>query len=161
MKKEEIKKGKIIIYKDKKGPEIEVKLEEETVWLSQKEMAALFDKSVSTINEHIKNIYKEGELKKKPTIRNFLIVQKEGGRATERNVEFYNLDAIISVGYRVKSKRGVQFRSWATKTLKNYLLKGYVINERRLLEAENKFKELQTAVDFLRKKSSHELCYPF
>jgi death-on-curing family protein len=120
-------------------------------------MALLFDKGIPTINEHIKNIYKEGELEEKSTIRKFRIVQNEGGRRVERNIEFYNLDVIISVGYRVKSLRGTQFRIWATKTLKEHLVKGYTINEKRLLQAKNQLQELQSAISFLREKSKHEL----
>jgi death-on-curing family protein len=120
-------------------------------------MALLFNKDIRTINEHIKNIYKERELEKNSTIRKFRIVQKEGKRKVERNVDFYNLDVIISVGYRVKSLRGTQFRIWATKTLKDHLIKGYTINEKRLLQAQNKLKELQGAISFLQEKSKHKL----
>lgn len=158
MKEEKFNKGKIIIYKTSKYEvKLDVRLEEETVWLSQKQMAALFNKGTPTINEHIKNIYRERELSQSSTIRKFRIVQKEGGRTISRNVDFYNLDVIISVGYRVKSQRGTQFRIWATKTLKNHLIRGYTVNEKRLLQAENKFKELQEAVSFLREKSKHEI----
>lgn len=156
MKEKEIKKGDIIIYKGKGAPKIDVHLEKDTVWLTQKQMSLLFNKGIPTINEHIKNIYKEGELKENPTIRKFRIVQREGGREVERSVEFYNLDVIISVGYRVKSQRGVQFRIWATKTLKEHLVKGYTINEKRLREARNKFKELQSAIAFIEEKSKSE-----
>ena len=157
MKKSENKRGEIIIYKTEDGPKLNVQLKEETVWLNQKQMAELFNKGTPTINEHIKNIYKEGELKESSTIRNFRIVQKEGKRKVERDVDFYNLDVIISVGYRVKSLRGTQFRIWATSTLKNYLVKGYVLNQKRLLQAENQFKELQGTIDFLKKKSRYKL----
>jgi death-on-curing family protein len=155
--KEEFKKGEIIIYKSKEGPQLEVRLEEETVWLTQKQMAVLFDKGIPTINEHIKNIYKESELKQNSTIRKFRIVQTEGDRRVERDIDFYNLDVIISVGYRVKSLRGAQFRIWATKTLKEHLVKGYTINERRLLQTQNQLKELQGAIAFLQEKSKNEL----
>jgi len=104
--------GQIVIYKNY----LEVRLEEETVWLTQKQMAKLFNKGISTINEHIKNIFKEGELKKNSVIRNFRITASDG---KTYNTQFYNLDVIISVGYRVKSKQGTQFRIWATKVLKN------------------------------------------
>jgi hypothetical protein len=157
MTEKEIKKGEIIIYKSKDGPKLEVRLEEETVWLTQKQMALLFDKGVPTINEHIKNIYKEGELQKSSTIRKFRIVQKEGKREVERQVDFYNLDVIISVGYRVKSLRGTQFRIWATKTLKEHIIKGYTINEQRLLHTKNKLKDLQETITFLEEKSTNEL----
>ncbi|MFN3693521.1 MAG: RhuM family protein [Ignavibacterium sp.] len=157
MTKQEFKAGEIIIYKSKEGPKLEVRLEEDTVWLTQKQMALLFDKGVPTINEHIKNIYKEGELQQSSTIRKFRIVQKEGGRYVEREIDFYNLDVIISVGYRVKSLRGTQFRIWATKTLREHLVKGYTINEKQLLQSRNQLKELQNTIDFLKEKTKHEL----
>ncbi|MCM8833238.1 MAG: virulence protein RhuM/Fic/DOC family protein [Candidatus Omnitrophica bacterium] len=157
MVKKEFKQGEIVIYKSKEGPRLEVRLEQDTVWLTQKQMALLFDKGVSTINEHIKNIYKEGELKKSSTIRKFRIVQTEGGRQVERSIDFYNLDVIISVGYRVKSLRGTQFRIWATNVLREHLVKGYTINERRLLQVKNQLKELQNIISFLQEKSKHEL----
>lgn len=144
---DETKKGEIIIYKASQGPEIQVNLEDETVWLNQSQMAALFQKNVPTINEHIRNIYKEAELSQNQTIRKFRIVQKEGGKQVEREVNFYNLDIIISVGYRVKSARGTQFRIWATQRLREYLLKGYTVNEKRLKEEHNsQMKELQQTV---------------
>ena len=149
--------GEIVIYKSKEGPKLEVRLEEETVWLTQKQMALLYDKGVSTINEHIKNVYKEGELEEKSTIRKFRIVQNEGVRPVEREIDFYNLDVIISVGYRVKSLRGTQFRIWATKTLKEHLIKGYTVNEKRLLQAQSQLKELQETISFLQSKSKNEL----
>jgi death-on-curing family protein len=141
----EVSGGQIVLYKNR----LEVRLEEETVWLTQKQMAELFNKGIATINEHIKNIYKERELKEKSTIRNFRIVQKEGKRSVERNVVFYNLDVIISVGYRVKSKQGTQFRIWATNVLKKHLVDGYTINEKRLKAAEHKYNELQQSLRLL------------
>ena len=158
MKKDNFQKGEIIIYKTSKNEvSLDVRLEEETVWLSQKQMAELFDKDVRTINEHSGNIYKEAELDQKSTIRKFRIVQKEGNRNVSREIDFYNLDVIISVGYRISSLRGTQFRIWATKTLKDHLIKGYTVNEKRLLEARGKFEELQTAISFLQEKSKKEL----
>src|SRR3989344_2824763 len=157
MKEKEIKKGEIIIYKSSKGPEIQVKLEQETVWLTQKQIAQLFNKGVSAVNEHLKNIYKEGELKEKSTIRKSRIVQIEGGRRIERNIDLYNLDAILSVGYRVNSKNATQFRIWATRTLKDYLIKGYVVNKKRLLAQSEKLKEVQQEIYFLQEKSKHQL----
>lgn len=154
------KKGEIIIYKTGTGKaSIKVNLEDETVWLSQKQMAELFGKDVRTINEHIIKVYKEGELQRKGTIRNFRIVQKEGSRKVERKIEFYNLDVIISVGYRVKSKRGTQFRVWATKTLKDHLLKGYTENRTRLKELKQTIKLLKKVVDSndLKKEESEGL----
>ena len=130
---------------------IEVRIEDETVWLSQKLIAVLFDVEVNTINYHIKEILKSRE-QKEATIRNFRIVQIEGKRQVEREVEFYNLDMIISVGFRVNSKRGIQFRQWANKVLKEYLLKGYSVNQRiesieqRVNSLENKSKEFDLVV---------------
>lgn len=111
---------------------IEARYEDESVWLSQKLMAELFDVSVPTINEHLKNIYRHGELDQKTTIRKFRIVQQEGKRSVSREVDFYNLDAIISVGYRVNSVRATQFRQWATQILKEFAIKGYVLDKKRM-----------------------------
>ncbi len=149
MQSEEFKKGEIVIYKAKGGPVIDVRLQQDTVWLTQKEMALLFDKDLRTVNEHIKNIYQEKELNIKPTIRKFRIVQKEGQRTVERDIDCYNLDVIISVGYRVKSLRGTQFRIWATNVLHKHLVNGYTINEKRLKAQQNKINELQNAVRLL------------
>jgi prophage maintenance system killer protein len=135
----------VVLYKNR----LEVRLEKDTVWLTQKQMSELFQKDVRTINEHIKNIYKEKELNEKPTIRNFRIVQKEGRREVERDIDFYNLDVIISVGYRVKSLRGTQFRIWATNVLRQYLVEGYTINEKRLKAQQDKIRDLQEAVRLL------------
>lgn len=111
---------------------IEARYEDETIWLSQKLMAALFDVDVRTINEHLKNIYAQQELRPEVTIRKFRIVQKEGKRDVSREVDFYNLDAIISVGYRVNSIRATQFRQWATRVLRDFAIKGYVLDKKRL-----------------------------
>jgi len=120
------KKGEIVIYRAKSGSiRLDVKLEKETVWLAQAQMAKLFGKDVRTVSEHIQNVFKERELERMSTIRKFRIVQVEGKRRIERDVDFYNLDVIISVGYRVKSQRGTQFRIWATNILKGYIVKGY------------------------------------
>jgi len=158
MKKENFKKGEIIIYKTSKNEvSLDVRLEEETVWLNLNQLGILFDTDKSGISRHIKNIYKDGELDKKATVAIFATVQKEGKRIIKRDVEFYNLDTILSIGYRVNSKQATQFRIWATKTLKNHLIKGYTVNEKRLLEAREKFQELQTAISFLQEKSKKEL----
>ena len=111
---------------------IEVRYEDETIWLSQRMMAELFDVDVRTINEHLQNLFNSNEIEKNSTIRNFRIVQTEGTRQVERNVDFYNLDAIISVGYRVNSVRATQFRQWATQVLKQFAIRGYVIDKKRL-----------------------------
>src|SRR5271170_4588246 len=130
--------SEIEIYKSSDNQiELHVNLENETVWLSQKQMAALFDKDTDTIGLHLKNIYEEQELNEKATTELFSVVQTEGKRKVNRNIKYFNLDAIISVGYRVNSKRGTQFRQWATKRLKEYLIKGYAINEKRLAKTEN------------------------
>jgi len=136
--------NEIVIYTTPDGKEtFEVNLKKDTVWLSQKQMAELFEKDVRTINEHIGNIYKEKELIKSSTIRKFRIVQKEGNRQVERTRSGYSLDVIISVGYRVNSKRGTQFRIWATHVLKEHLIKGYTINEKRMREDRAKLAEFQ------------------
>ncbi|WP_197035214.1 RhuM family protein [Oceanivirga salmonicida] len=106
-----------------------------------KRKCVLFNKAKSTINEHIKNVFNEKELEINSTVRNFRIVQKEGNRNIERDIEFYNLDVIISVGYRVKSIEGTKFRIWATKVLKDYMLKGYALNEQKLMENKKIFLE--------------------
>ena len=123
----------IIIYQPNTNqPAIDVRLENETVWLSQRHMAELFDVDVRTISEHLSNVFSSGELEKEATIRKFRIVRHEGTRNVTRSVEHYNLDAIISVGYRVKSATATQFRIWATKRLREYLVQGYSINRQRL-----------------------------
>ena len=138
-------KGEIVIYDNGEGStQIEVKLEDETVWLSQDQMADLFQKSKSTINEHIKNIYKEKELEEKATLNKF-----GNSEFAKKPVNYYNLDVIISVGYRVKSSRGTQFRIWANKVLKNYLTKGYALNQKRLQEQSRQLDELKQTVRLL------------
>ena len=111
---------------------IEVRVEDGSVWLSQKLMATLFDVTVSTVNEHLKNIFNESELQAEATIRKFRIVQQEGAREVNRNIDFYSLDAIISIGYRVNSKRATQFRQWATAVLRGFAIKGYVLDKQRM-----------------------------
>jgi prophage maintenance system killer protein len=133
--------------------ELTVSLDTDTVWLSQRQMADLFDKDVRTINEHIKNIYAEQELSQDPTIRKSRIVQQEGKRQVNRDVDHYNLDVIISVGYRVKSHRGVQFRQWATRMLKQHLVEGYTLNQQRLKERGIEFTQ---ALDLLSQTLSNQ-----
>lgn len=140
----------ILIYQDEQGnANIDVRIQQETVWLTQKQMAELFDKNVRTINEHINNVYEEGELQRNSTIRKFRIVQTEGKRKVEREVEHYNLDVIISVGYRVKSVRGTQFRIWATNILKQYLKDGYALNEKILQAQRQQITKQQDAIELL------------
>ena len=128
-------KGDIVIYKTQDGlTKINVKFEDETVWLSQQQMALLFQTSRTNIVEHIKHIYEEGELEQLSTCRNFRQVQTEGNRKVEREILFYNLDMIISLGYRVKSIVATQFRRWATELIKEYLKKGYALDDNRLKE---------------------------
>ena len=126
---------------------VQVRFENNTVWLNQKQMAELFDKDSDTIGLHLKNIFSEEELEENSTTELFSVVQKEGKRNVRRNIKCYNLDAIISVGYRVNSKRGTQFRQWATKRLKDYLIEGVAINEKRLAQ---KNKEIQVLHDGIR-----------
>ena len=140
-------KGEIIIYKGENAPEIQVNLVDETVWLTQAQMAELFDRDRDTISEHIQSIYKTAELSQNSVTRKFRVTARDG---KTYNVEHYNLDMIISVGYRVNSKRGTQFRIWATQRLRDYILKGYLINEKRLKENEElKLKELQQAIGLM------------
>lgn len=139
--------GQIVIYQAADGSiATEVRLEGETVWLSQKQMAELFDKDVRTINEHVINAFEEGELAREATIRKFRIVRQEGQRQVEREIEHYNLDVIISVGYRVNSKKGTQFRIWASNVLKQYLLQGYALNQQKLEAQQEKLAELKQAI---------------
>ena len=125
----ESNKGEIVMYQPDETIRLEVRVENETVWLNRQQMASLFGRDVKTIGKHINNALKE-ELANVPTVANFAIVQIEGGRTVNRTIEFYNLDMILSVGYRVKSSRGVKFRRWSNGILKQYLLKGYAVNAR-------------------------------
>lgn len=124
--------------------QLRVALDKDTVWLTQAQMAELFAKDVRTINEHIGNLFSEQELEREATIRKFRIVRKEGNRDVTREIEHYDLNVIISVGYRVKSQRGVQFRQWATQTLKQHLVQGYTLNQRRLQERGIEFEQVLT-----------------
>lgn len=155
MKKDSFQKGEIIIYKTSKNEVVlDVRLEEETVWLSQAQISELFGIERSVITKHLNNVFKNSELHEDAVCAIFAHTASDG---KNYKIKYYNLDAIISVGYRINSKRATQFRMWATKTLKEHLLKGYTINEKRLLEAREKFQELQTAISFLQEKSKKEL----
>jgi hypothetical protein len=141
-----IDRGEIIIYlPDDKSAKLEVRIDEETVWLTQAQMVELFSSTKQNISLHINNIFNEGELDQNSTVKEYLTVQIEGTRRVNRKITIYNLDVIISVGYRVKSQRGTQFRIWANGVLKDFLLKGYAINhrvdriEKKLLEHDQKF----------------------
>ena len=149
----------IAIYK---GGELELKtsIDSETIWLTQKQIAELFDKDIRTINEHIKFIYKEEELVENSTIRNFRIVQKEGNREDARDVLHYNLDVIISIGYRANSKKATKFRQWATSVLKEYIFNGYAINshkitEQRLLNLENDMQVVKSKIKDYEPQQNH------
>ncbi len=131
---------KILIYQSEDNNiKIDVQLQDETVWLTQEQMAQLFGKSRSTITEHIRNVFKEGELEEKVVCRKFRHTTKHGaieGKNQTKEVNYYNLDVVISVGYRVKSKQGTQFRIWATKRLKEYIIKGFVLNDDRYIATQ-------------------------
>ena len=144
--------GEIIVYQPENTLQLEVRMENETVWLTQAQMAELFETTPQNITLHIKNVYTEQELDADSTCKDFLQVREEGNRKIKRMQKFYNLDVIISVGYRVKSKRGTQFRIWATKILKDYLLKGYSINK-RIENIEAKIIEHDQKIDFFVKTS--------
>ena len=140
-------KNEIILYQaDELLERIEVIMENETVWLSQQQMAVLFNQTKQNISLHINNCFREKELERKATVKESLTVQKEGIRVVKRKIEYYNLDVIISVGYRVKSKQGTQFRIWATNVLRDYLLKGYALNQ-RMNRMENNFENLSNEVN--------------
>ena len=150
--------GEIVLYQPDEKVRLEVRIEEDTVWLSQQQMTILFQTTKQNVSLHINNIFKEGELRKEATVKDYLTVQSEGERKVNRIVSFYNLDVIISVGYRVKSQRGTRFRQWANGVLKDYLLKGYSINDkliqmedridRRLMQHEKQLQEQQQQIDF-------------
>lgn len=141
----------IVLYKSKDGSvRLDVQLEEDTIWLSQKQMAQLFDKDSDTIGLHIRNVYKEGELEESATTEESSVVRREGKRTVTRKIRFYNLDVIISVGYRVKSQRGTEFRIWATSVLKEHLIQGYSVNEKRLIALK---KTLKLASDVSKRKA--------
>lgn len=129
--------------------QIEVNFQDDTVWLNQKQMGELFAKDTDTIGLHLKNIFSEKELDENSTTEDFSVVRQEGKRNVRRTIKFYNLDAIISVGYRVNSKRGVQFRQWATTRLKDYLIKGYAINEKRLAQKQQEVQTLKNGIRIL------------
>lgn len=137
--------NEILLYQSNNLTErIEVRLKDETVWLNRQQLSTLFGRDIKTIGKHINNVFSEGELQKNATVANFATVQMEGGRQIERQLDYYNLDVIISVGYRVKSTQGTQFRIWATHVLRDYLLKGYALNQR--------IAKIETNVDNLTEK---------
>jgi hypothetical protein len=147
--------NEIILYQPDNSIKLDVLVENETVWLTQAQMVMLFDSSKANISEHIKNIYDTQELEKISTVRNFRTVQKEGKRNVVSSIDHFNLDIIIALGYRVNTKRGTEFRIWATKTLKEYLLRGYAVNKRfeqmddKLMQHEQKLWEHQKQIEFI------------
>lgn len=155
--------NEIIIYQPDETLKLNVRVESDTVWLTQMQIVELFISSKANISEHIKHIFETGELQREATVRKFRTVRKEGNRNVIRTIEFYNLDVIISVGYRVNTKRGVQFRQWANKVLKEYLLRGYTVNQRfmqledkidrRFSEYDRHLLQLDEKVDFFVRSS--------
>ena len=143
--------GEIVMYQPDETIRLEVRVENDTVWLNRQQMATLFGRDVKTIGKHVNNALHE-ELANVPTVANFAIVQNEGGRIVNRTIEFYSIDMIMSVGYRVKSEQGVKFRRWANQVLKDYLLKGYVVN-RRISVLEHQVANLTEKVDFFVRSS--------
>lgn len=140
-------KSEIILYQPEETFKLEVRLESDTVWLTQQQMAELFQTSKQNISLHTNNVFKEKELQEISTVKYSLTVQQEGNRKVKRNIAYYNLDVIISVGYRVKSQRGTDFRIWATKVLKEYLLKGYAVNQ-RMEQLEQRVTKTEEKIDF-------------
>lgn len=146
------RQDQIVIYSTNDGLSyVEVYIQDETVWLNRKQLSELFDRDIKTLGKHLSNVFKEGELDKNTTVAKFATVQNEGNREVTREVEHYNLDVIISVGYRVKSKRGTQFRIWANKILKDYLVRGYAVNEKLLKESNQKLNEFKKIVQLQEK----------
>lgn len=151
--------GEIVMYQPDETIRLEVKLEDDTVWLTQQQMSLLFSVKENTITYHIKEIYRTEELEQEGTARKIRVVRKEGNRIVNRMIDFYNLDMIISVGYKVNSKRGVKFRQWASKVLKDYLIKGYSINKglqeirERVDSHDKRIVELEGKVDFFVRSS--------
>ncbi|MDR0829113.1 MAG: virulence RhuM family protein [Prevotellaceae bacterium] len=147
-------KNEVILYQPDNSINLDVVVENDTVWLTQAQMVMLFDSSKANVSEHIKNIFDTRELEKNSTVRNFRTVQKEGNREVARNIDYFNLDMIIALGYRVNTKRGTEFRIWATKTLKEYILKGYAINQRfeqvdnKLFQHEQRLLNAEKQIDF-------------
>ena len=151
----EFQKGEIVIYTSEDGSvSLDTKLENETIWLTQKQMAELFDKNIRTVNEHINNIFKEGELDKISVIRNFRTTANDG---KQYDTNFYNLDVIISVGYRVKSIRGTQFRIWANNIIKEFITKGYAINEKVLKSKQEQIQALQSTINLLTRSIENQI----
>ena len=158
MEKETLTKGEIVIYTSADGKiSLDTKLENETIWLTQDMMAKLFETTPQNITMHIKNIYDDEELEQNSTCKDFLQVRNEGKRTVSRKLTHYNLDMILSVGYRIKSKTAVQFRKWATNILKEYLIKGYAINQKALKEQQEKLTSLQQVIELLNRSLENQI----
>ncbi|MBR5061159.1 MAG: virulence RhuM family protein [Prevotella sp.] len=163
MENKDKNKGEIVMYQPDETIRLEVRVEDETVWLNQQQIVTLFQSSKANISEHIRNIYEQGELEEEATVRVFRTVQQEGKRMVSRKLAYYNLDAIISIGFRVNTSKGIEFRRWANGVLREYLLKGYAIYQRfanlensmnRRIESQNsRIRELETRVDFFVRSS--------
>ena len=157
----EFKKGEIVIYTSEDGSvSLDTKLENETIWLTQKQMAELFGVKTPAISKHLKNIFNEGELKEEVVISILETTTKHGAikdKTQTKSTQFYNLDAIISVGYRVNSSRATQFRIWATNTLKEYITKGYVINEKALKAKQEQIQALQASISLLTRSIENQI----
>ena len=152
-------KTELVIFESQNSDiKLKVNVDNETVWLSQNQMTQLFDTTKQNISLHLNNIFKEGELAKNSSVKEYLTVQKEGERQVSRNTKYYNLDVIISVGYRVKSQRGVEFRKWANKVLKEYIVKGYAVNNNRLNQLDKIVEIMQRTDNLLESKQilNHE-----
>ena len=158
MEKEAPPKGEIVIYTSADGKiSLDAKLENETIWLTQDMMAKLFETTPQNITMHIKNIYEDEELEQNSTCKDFLQVRNEGKRTVSRKLTHYNLDMILSVGYRIKSKTAVQFRKWATSILKEYLIKGYAINQKALKEQQEKLTSLRQIIELLNRSMENQV----
>ena len=158
MEKEAPPKGEIVIYTSADGKiSLDTKLENETIWLTQDMMAKLFETTPQNITMHIKNIYEDEELEQNSTCKDFLQVRNEGKRTVSRKLTHYNLDMILSVGYRIKSKTAVQFRKWATSILKEYLIKGYAINQKALKEQQEKLISLRQIIELLNRSMENQV----
>lgn len=158
MEKETLTKGEIVIYTSADGKiSLDTKLENETIWLTQDMMAKLFETTPQNITMHIKNIYDDEELEQNSTCKDFLQVRNEGKRTVSRKLTHYNLDMILSVGYRIKSKTAVQFRKWATNILKEYLIKGYAVNQKALKEQQDKLTSLQQVIGLLNRSLENQI----
>lgn len=150
-------RGEVVLYEEPNGViHVDVRLERETLWLTQGQMAELFDKDPDTIGLHLRNIFAEKELDEAATTEDSSVIRLEGARNVRRTIRFYNLDAIISVGYRVNSRRGTQFRMWATRVLRDYAIRGFTINERRLAEDRRRMEDLQNAIRLAAETASRQ-----